>query len=150
MSWKLLNFIALSVCLCMGCSPLHALKFPTKKVLPDPKEAERREEQQHRAKYQATRSSKEFQWLQEHRLENGMTLETVNHLLGQKGKRIDGAGENPADSDAAHKHDGAYRYGPDDQGHTLQLTFKNGRVVDYVNPKESASLPQKPAKATVK
>ncbi|MFO1022004.1 MAG: hypothetical protein U0903_15125 [Planctomycetales bacterium] len=146
MSSKITFVLGLLLIAASGCSPLSLMKMPGKHV--DKDAVGRGEEQKHRAQYQATRDSRELAWLMRNRVDNGMTLDTVNKIVGEKGKRITPE-MSDTDGSAGHSTDGTYRFGPDDQGQTYQLTFKSGRLVDFTRPeseKNGRKLAQKPEK----
>ena len=135
--------IALGTLMTSGCSnPISKFLFTNhenrNEAMSWEKKQERAEEQGHRAKYQATRSSDDLEWLMQNRIENGLTLTSVNNILGQKGKPADGGTGVSQAGGTSETKDGTYLYGPDDKGQTYQLTFRNSRLVEF-NPTTAGS-----------
>ena len=127
-----------------GCSnPVSKMMFTNHKqrnpAMSPEKKRERGEEQAHRANYRSTRSSEDLDWLMRNRIENGLTLESVNNILGEKGERTDvGDGDGIAQAGGASEStDGTYEYGPDNRGRSYRLTFRNSRLVEF-NPSLAA------------
>jgi len=127
-----------------GCSnPVSKMMFTNHKqrnpAMAPEKQRERGEEQAHRANYRSTRSSEDLDWLMRNRIENGLTLESVNNILGEKGERTDAGDEDgiAQAGGASESKDGTYEYGPDDKGRSYRLTFRNSRLVEF-NPSLAA------------
>lgn len=132
----------LVLCSLVGCSnPVSKMMFTNHKnrnpaMAPD-KQRERGEEEGHRANYLATRSSDDLDWLMRNRIQNGLTLSSVNNILGQKGKPTEEADGIAQAGGSSGGTDGTYQYGPDDRGQMYRLTFRNSRLVDF-NPAGAA------------
>jgi len=130
----------------VGCSnPLTKLMFVNHKnrnpAMSSQKQYDRSEEITHRSRYQATRSSADLEWLMKNRIENGLTVDSVNNILGQKGKALDAENQVSQASASSGSKDGTYEYGPDDQGRTYHLTFRNSRLVEYTPSDSLATGP---------
>lgn len=135
---KISGFALLAIVAVVGCSnPVSKMLFTNHKqrnpAMGPEKQRERTEEQEHRAKYRSTGSSTDLEWLMKNRIENGLTVNSVNNILGEKGDLIEGAEGIAQAGGETGSTDGTYMYGPDDRGRMYHLTFKNSRLVDF-NP----------------
>lgn len=132
------GFALLAIVAVVGCSnPVSKMLFTNHKqrnpAMGPEKQRERSEEQAHRARYRSTGSSADLEWLMKNRIENGLTVNSVNNILGEKGDLIEPAEGISQAGGETGSTDGTYMYGPDDRGRTYHLTFRNSRLVDF-NP----------------
>jgi len=98
-------------------------------------EEKREEEETHRTDYQENRSSEAMLWLLTNRVKQGMSVEDVNIILGQEGGLEKNAGWIRNKSPLYRRDDVTYRYGPDDEGRTIYLMFREGNLVNF-DPEE--------------
>ena len=117
----------------IGCEQLHNAGVPGLEhyVKPDPVNAEK--SQSARDKYMVHRDHKSLYWLMANRISNGMELHEVNEVLGEEGEQTNEFSTLKSDG-LYQATDTVYKWGPDDQGYTAVLFFRDRRVVNF-NPK---------------
>jgi hypothetical protein len=94
---------------------------------------------QHRTKFIRERDPASFRWLLTHTVDTGMTVQDVNQALGDSGERIDRDQELKAHQGEYLQTDVAYKWGPDRDGQSVVLFFREGRLVHF-QPKSFATL----------
>lgn len=110
-----------------GCAPLSEWK--------DWDPSLEKQIEKHREGYQTERKQEDIRWLLSNAVEQGMTLDQVNHILGEDGahehndRRFRGNNEN------FRIDDEFFRFGPDAQGRNYYLAFREKRLVNF-NPRE--------------
>ena len=89
------------------------------------------EEERHRTAYLESGDRASMRWLLSHRIEAGMNYDAVCKVLGVQG--------SPERNDRAIKTGGGnyqlgdeiYSFGPDSQGSSVYLAFREGRLVNF-------------------
>ena len=88
-------------------------------------------EEKYRKDYQENRSRQAMQWLITNRVQAGMSVQDVNRILGEDGIRehMDkwlktGSGNYLID-------DVVYHYGPDSEGSSVYLVFRDDKLVNF-------------------
>ncbi len=89
------------------------------------------EEEAFRREYQETHSAAAMQWLLANCVHSGMTLEEVNRVLGEEGVREYDDLPIKTNGGFYRADDVVYRWGPDNQGHSVYLVFRDGRLVNF-------------------
>lgn len=116
-----------------GCVNLREIKLPG---IPTASElnAQFELEEKYRRDYQVERSPEAIRWLKAHRVKPGMNLQQVNEVFGEDGKRVY---EDARYKSKSHYRSGdeTYKWGPDSEGNSHLLVFRNGRLVNY-DPQE--------------
>jgi hypothetical protein len=98
------------------------------------------EEERHRGAYQTTRDPRALRWLLSRRIENGMTREEVDRVIGEAGEtEMAGAGFK-RENKGIFADDMLVRYGPDADGSTIYLVFRENRLVQF-EPREYRVVP---------
>lgn len=138
-------FLMLLALLASGCETpgwaerLDEAFTPAPKVTPQDVE-------QHRTRYFKSRDREELYWLLRHEVESGMSYEDVCHAIGQNGV--------PEKHDTWVKTNGGnyqlgdhvYAFGPDNQGQTVYLVFRENKLVNFDPTEFSSSGRPKPKK----
>jgi hypothetical protein len=97
------------------------------------------DEARNRTEYQTTHSRKALRWLIANKLDAGMSLEDVSHIIGQDGELEQNSGWLKRKHGAYRVDDKAYRFGPDDKGESVYLFFREGKLVNF-DPKQFADV----------
>lgn len=115
-----------------GC--LQSLKIPG---IPDPAaaEAEAQKAREQRRLYQSEKDPRAIRWLLGHRLKQGMQRGLVNRILGEDGERRYNDAALKERNDGSRLSDETYQWGPDAEGNSYVLFFRNDRLVNF-NPKD--------------
>ncbi len=87
--------------------------------------------EQHRERFIVDRDPESFRWLLTHGVENGMTVMDVNLVLGDTSERIDNDVELKRERGEYLQTDVAYKWGPDRDGHSVVLFFREGHLVNF-------------------
>lgn len=96
-----------------------------------PAKVSAREIEEHRVQFNQERDPKAFRWLLNHAIENGMTVREVEHALGDSGERVfDDVAVKSKHREFLHS-DIAYKWGPDSDGNSVVLFFREGRLIQY-------------------
>ncbi len=126
---------AIVVGLAAGCETLHNAGVPgleqfvkDESVLQAPI---------YREKFQVDRDPDAFAWLLRNRVRAGMTTMEVNEALGEAGEEFSQTDSIKRNTDGYQSTDTGYRWGPDAQGRSVILFFREGHLVNY-NPSEFA------------
>lgn len=94
-------------------------------------EQERRAEESHRKRYRETHDRKSLHYLLAHRVQTGMSYKDVCKTLGEDGTRE--ARDNWLKSKGAAYQlgDEVYAFGPDSEGQTVYLAFREDMLVNF-------------------
>ena len=90
-----------------------------------------RSEEQYRRQYQTSRDPEAMRWLLAHRIESGMSVVDVNHVLGEEGTRA--LNDRWVKTNGGHYRSGdvVYKWGPENQGKSVYLVFRDGHLVNF-------------------
>jgi hypothetical protein len=91
-------------------------------------------EEQHRREYIANHNRKSMRWLLAYRVRPGMSYDQVRHILGEEGeletnRSLKTGGVN------VRVDDDVYAFGPDSEGRSLKLFFREDRLINF-NPED--------------
>jgi hypothetical protein len=86
--------------------------------------------EKHRERFIVDRNPESFRWLLTHGIENGMTVMDVNRVFGDTSERIDNDVELKRERGEYLQTDVAYKWGPDRDGQSVILFFREGRLVN--------------------
>jgi len=92
-------------------------------------------EQKHRKRYQIDRDPESIRWLKANRLKQGMTLGDVNQVLGVNGVPVLNQRKFIGKSNLYRSSDVTYKWGPDADGNSHFLVFRDDKLVNY-DPEE--------------
>ena len=95
----------------------------------DPHKNDAAVEEQHRESYASSRNRADLFWLLANRVESGMTQREVDGVLGEEGRR-DPSGQWAKGADF-RVDDDVYGYGPANDGTTVYLVFREGRLINH-------------------
>lgn len=93
---------------------------------------------EYRERFQVDRDPAAFNWLLNHRVRTGMTLSEVSEALGDSGEEFSGSQDLKKGASEYQATDVAYRWGPDAQGRSVILFFRDGRLIQF-NPNDFPS-----------
>ncbi|MDA0835255.1 MAG: hypothetical protein O2955_17490 [Planctomycetota bacterium] len=92
---------------------------------------DRNEAEKRRQTYQSERDPESICWLLAHEVHSGMMLEEVNQVLGENGVREENSQWITTKGGNYRADDVAYRWGPDSEGGTVYLIFREDRLVNF-------------------
>jgi len=117
--------------LVIGCEAMHEAGVPGMSQYVDT-ETPRQEEADYRTDYQETRNPTALNWLLRNRIRIGLTVREISEVLGE-----DGVQEHDANwirtTGPFNQEDDVYRWGPDANGRTIYLVFRDKKLVNF-NP----------------
>jgi hypothetical protein len=90
---------------------------------------------EYREKFQVDRDAQAFTWLLRNRVRAGMSVMEVNEALGEAGEEFGHTDAIKKNTDGYQATDVGYRWGPDNNGRSVILFFREGHLVNY-NPNE--------------
>ena len=121
---------ALCVTAC-GCEALQEAGVPGMEPFIDDT-ARREEEERHREKFLDQKDPQALKWLLENRIHSGMTVEDVNRIIGEPGEREFSDRWIKNDGDGRYRaSDKVYRWGPDNEGRSIYLVFRENLLVNF-------------------
>lgn len=88
-------------------------------------------EEQHRQEYVATHSHESMRWLLSHCVEMGMSYRKVCHIMGEDGTLETGDRKLMTGGGNYRVGDEMYAFGPDSEGKTVYLAFREDRLVNF-------------------
>lgn len=122
--------LALLVGAAGGCERWHSRELPGSGLARDG-EAAYRQAERHRKRFQTEKDPAALRWLLEHRIHAGMSLAEVGRALGEEGERVFDDNWLKSDGGNYRADDVAYRWGPDSQGKSVYLVFRDGRLMYF-------------------
>jgi hypothetical protein len=129
----------LIVTIVTGCQVLHYAGVPGLESYVDPGKRER-EEAEHREEYQLDQDPDALNWLLTNRVATGMSRRDIGKVLGQEGERQFDDRQFKSNGSQLRVSDRIYRWGPDSDGRSIYLGFRDGKLVNFdsseLNPKE--------------
>ena len=92
----------------------------------------------HRRRFQQDRTSADFRWLLANATRTGMSPKDVGEVLGESGQKV--MNDTWIKSSGGHYRasDEVYKWGPDDEGKTVYLIFRDNQLVNF-DPSEFQS-----------
>lgn len=117
-----------------GCGSLNGTGMASLDSVTREKKEVRSEESQRR-RFREERDPEAMRWLLGHRVAAGMEVADVNQVFGEEGVREFGDRWLKASNGLYHEGDVIYKWGPDSEGHTVYLAFRDGRLVNF-DPEE--------------
>lgn len=127
------------ICLCLTGVSCETLRAPgsTADWFARNSKSHERDANAHREQWQTRRDGLALKWLLATQVSNGMTVDGVNNRLGDIGVREEGTQEFKQKIEGLRIDDVLYRYGPDRDGETYYLAFREGKLVNF-DPKRFA------------
>ena len=117
-----------------GCQALHEAGVPGMQAFLDT-QGQLREEEQQRQQYVTTQDPQAFRWLLANRIDTGMTRGEVERVLAQEGGREWNDRKFKTHGGHYRSSDVIYRFGPDSEGWSIYLGFRDGKLINY-DPRE--------------
>lgn len=108
------------------------------------------EEVFHREEYLGTHSADSLRWLLLNRLRNGMSKNQVDAVIGEEGEREFRDQEILGEGGLYRSDDIVYRWGPDRDGNSYLLVFRDDHLVNFENFRNDLDTPYTPNKETSK
>ena len=84
-----------------------------------------------RQKFQSDRDPDAFHWLLSHCVHNEMSVQQVEHELGEAGERRFDDREYKTNGGFYQTTDVGYQWGPDRKGRTVVLFFRDGKLIHF-------------------
>lgn len=94
-------------------------------------DAEYRLEEKHRREYQANHDKSSLRWLLAHRIDTGMSYGEVCQVLGEDGEQEHVDRWLKTKGSTYRLDDVIYRFGPDNEGHSYYLGFREDKLINY-------------------
>lgn len=114
-----------------GCEALDEAGVPGMDAFIN-RSAAREEEAKHRDLFATEGNRESFRWLLVNRIEQGMSVADINTTLGQAGERIANDGWLKNKQGGRYRQgDTAYKWGPDRDGRSIYLIFRDNHLVNY-------------------
>lgn len=113
-----------------GCQTLHNAGLPGMEPFLKVDPAKVEEENNHREQFAIHRDHKSFYWLLANQVSSGMSLTEVETALGEPGEHTTEFSRMKSEGQI-QTTDSAYRWGPDRQGNSAILFFRDGRLVNF-------------------
>jgi len=113
-----------------GCQVLEQSGFMPESMLVGSKQMARKESES-RLLYLKEGDPQAMRWLLGHRLETGMTLADVNKVFGQVGVEETNDSWIKKNNARYRRNDETYRWGPDSQGQSVYLVFRDDQLVNF-------------------
>ncbi len=89
----------------------------------------------YRMRYLTKRDSKALDWILKNRLYSGMSRTSVAKEFGEDGEFQEASKWIKATGGTFRTSDDAYKWGPDENGRSVYLVFREGNLVNY-DPKD--------------
>lgn len=114
---------------CAGCESFQEIPFDDL-ALPEPDRSHLQEDE-YRVKFQKSGDPAAARWLLAHRVKNAMPRKEVEKIFGQSGRFEPSDRTLKANSNAYRIGDKTYVFGPDSQGNSYHLVFRENRLVGF-------------------
>lgn len=119
------SLIALAL---FGCAEIPVLPIPGF----GPVAASEKDTAVNRYEFQTNRDPQALNWLLTNCIQNGQTVSEVSRFLGETGEREFADRELKTSGDGHYlDSDVAFRWGPDANGRTIILFFRDGKLVNF-------------------
>lgn len=114
---------------CIGCETLHNAGVPGLEMYVKPDPAVVEAGRNHREKFSAERNHESLYWLVAHNVKNTMSLREVEAAIGEPGEYMTETGRMR--SEGVQATDSAFAWGPDSEGHSVILFFRDGHLTNF-------------------
>ena len=125
----------------IGCESLYEAGVPGMEKFVN-LQARKDEAAGYQHEYLESKSKNAMRWLLANQIESGMTLGAVERVFAEKGERVVNDTWFKARGGHYRRSDRIYKWGPDAEGTSVYLGFRDGHLVnfrpsDFANPMES-------------
>jgi hypothetical protein len=135
--WRRTHFWLLSIVLAaVGCESLYEAGVPGMEQFVD-LQARKDEVARYQDEYLESKSTSSMRWLLANQLESGMTRGAVERVFAEKGERVVNDTWFKARGGLYRRSDRIYKWGPDANGNSVYLGFREGHLVNF-RPSEFA------------
>jgi len=111
-----------------GCSVMDSLINLTQQEETLFAESEKRREE-----FLIERTEESIKWLLSNLAKNGMSKEDIDRIIGEQGERVFDD-TNVLSGDGLYRSDDlVYSWGPDKQGHSYMLVFRDDKLINFEN-----------------
>ncbi len=117
----------------VGCETLHQAGVPGLEQYV--KDEDAIAAPNYRERFQVDRDPAAFSWLMRHRVRTGMTVAEVSEALGDSGEEFSSSQDLKKGLTEYQTTDVAFRWGPDSEGRSVILFFRDGRLIQF-NPND--------------
>lgn len=121
--------------LSLGCTMLHEAGIPGFERYV--KDADAPLVADYQRRFQVDSDPAALNWLLSRRVRTGMSVAQINDILGESGERVTDDQELKAFAGQYLRTDVGYKWGPDANGRSVVLFFRDGRLVHF-DPHEFA------------
>jgi len=120
-----------------GCAGLATSSEKFQELI-NPRIVARRMRAKQQKRYQIDRDPKAMRWLLAHEISTGMSVNGVNEIFGQMGDRQYDDSRYKSSSRSFRRTDEVFRWGPDSDGSSVFLVFRDDHLVNF-DPEEYRS-----------
>lgn len=87
--------------------------------------------EEHRARFLETRNAEDLQWLLKNSIQSGMSRGEVAQVFGEQGERVRRDSRYTRNGGHYRENDVLYKWGPDNEGRTILLAFRDDKLVNF-------------------
>jgi|GEM_PF-1674342 len=120
--------LLLGACVSCGCASWAELESI---LIPTPERFSPAEVERHQRQFQIENDPAALNWLLCHQIENGMSIATVNEVIGSEGLREFDDAEMKRNGGHYQQTDVGYKWGPDRKGRSVVLFFRDGKLINF-------------------
>ncbi|HBN77400.1 MAG TPA: hypothetical protein DD473_16655 [Planctomycetaceae bacterium] len=120
--------LILSISVIAGCNTMLDTFLPVQD-----RKAGFAKEEQHREQFIETRKPADIRWLLKNSVKNGMSKADVDRVMGEDGEREFNDSNLLANEGLYRADDKIYRWGPDRDGNSYMLVFRDGHLINFEN-----------------
>ncbi len=102
----------------------------------------------HREQYLGTHSAESMRWLLLNRLRNGMNKQQIDAIIGEEGEREFRDQGILGEGGLYRADDIVYRWGPDRDGNSYLLVFRDDHLVNFENFRKDLVTPYSPSETS--
>ncbi|WP_010587689.1 hypothetical protein [Schlesneria paludicola] len=114
---------------CIGCETLHNAGVPGLDAYVKPDPARLEAQRVHRERFSAERNHESLYWLVANNVQNTMSLREVEAAIGEPGEYTTETGRMR--SEGVQSTDNAFTWGPDNEGYSVILFFRDGHLTNF-------------------
>lgn len=120
-----------SVLLCAACETVPEWDSKSTMTSMRPAEKKTNRAEAYRTKFQTERDPKALNWILKNRLYSGMSLASVAKEMGEEGEYQETSKWLKATGGTFRTSDEAYKWGPDKDGRSVYLIFRENVLVNF-------------------
>ncbi len=120
----------------MGCSVMDSLINLTQQ-----KETLFAEAEKQREEFLIERTEESIKWLLSNLAKNGMSKGDIDRIIGEQGERVFDDTDILSGDGLYRSDDLVYSWGPDKQGHSYMLVFRDNKLINFENFNPQNAIP---------